>query len=268
MKISIITPSFNQGLYIRRAIDSVIDQRGDFELEYLVIDAFSEDGTVEILKDYEERLRGNENVIFRFLVEKDNGQSEGINKGVDLVSGDIVAYLNADDYYNRNALQKVAYFFRVHRDLYWAFGKCHIVNKEGKIIRKWITRYKNFFLSRYSYTKLLMENFISQPSTFWRIELSKELGLLNESEHLCMDYEYWLRIGLKYKPGYIDEYLSYFCVRNQSKGYLNYEDQFNQGYKYAKLYAKKYGKNWPIWIHQLNVYKIIGLYKIMRWLKK
>ena len=86
--ISIVTPSYNQGMYIRETIESVLSQSGDFELEYIIIDGGSTDNTLEILKSYDDR--------FIWISEPDKGQTDAINKGLARASGDILAFLNSD----------------------------------------------------------------------------------------------------------------------------------------------------------------------------
>lgn len=256
MKISIITPSYNQAQFIERTILSVLDQ--DYpDLEYIVMDGGSTDGTVEILKKYSDRI------IWKS--EKDNGQSDAINKGLKMATGDIVAYLNSDDTYEPGTFQKVADFFENNKDAKWVTGKCKIINEKDEEIRKPITFYKNLLLKKFSYAKLLSENFISQPATFWKREIHAEMGFLDENEHFCMDYEFWLRIGQKYSPDIIPEYLANFRYYNESKSGNVNKKQFQDEIRIAK----KFGLNFPlsIFIHKINYGKIILLYKIFSFLK-
>lgn len=256
MKISIITPSYNQASFIERTILSVFNQNYP-DLEYIIIDGGSTDGTLSILKKYSDRI------IWKS--EKDNGQSDAINKGLRMATGDIVAYLNSDDTYEPGALQKVTDFFQTNPDQKWVYGKCKIINKNDQKIRKLITFYKNLLLKKYSYSKLLSENFISQPATFWKKELLQEVGYFNEDEHFCMDYEYWLRIGQKYPAGVINEYLANFrYYANSKSGGVN-KKQFQDELRIAKKFSQ--GKIWPIILHEINYYKIIGIYNFLNLLK-
>ena len=102
LKLSIITPSFNQGVFIKETIDSILSQ-GYAQLEYIVVDGGSTDNTVEILKSYGDKIK--------WVSEKDNGQADAINKGLKMATGDIVAFINSDDYYLPNALHAVNDFF-------------------------------------------------------------------------------------------------------------------------------------------------------------
>ena len=195
MRFSIVIPSFNQGKYIEQTIKSILNQKGDFEVECLVMDGGSTDETMDILKKYDDRIT--------WVSEQDKGQSDAINKGWQRVTGDIVAYLNSDDIYNPGTFQKVADYFTQYPDKMWLYGKARIVDEYDGEIRKWITAYKNFLLRKYSYSKLLTENFITQPAVFLRKEVILEAGLLDENHHLVMDYEYWLRVGERYDAGMI-----------------------------------------------------------------
>jgi len=260
MKISIITPSFNQAEFIERTILSVLDQNYP-DLEYIVMDGGSTDGTVEILKKYADKI------IWRS--EKDNGQSDAINKGLRMATGEIAAYLNSDDTYAPGTFEKVAKFFENPPagglEKKWVYGKCKIINTKNREIRKPLTAYKNLLLKNYSYPKLLSENFISQPATFWKREIHSELGFFNENEHYCMDYEFWLRLGQKYPAGVISDYLANFrYYANSKSGGVN-KKQFQDELRLAK----KYGNGHPlsIFLHKLNYYKITGIYWILNTLK-
>jgi glycosyltransferase involved in cell wall biosynthesis len=257
MKISVITPSFNQAQFIERTVQSVLSQ--DYpNVEYIVMDGGSTDGTIEVLKKYSDKI------IWKS--EKDNGQSDAINKGLKIATGDIVAYLNSDDTYEPGALKKVADFFENHQEKKWVLGKCRIINANDQEIRKPITFYKNLFLKRYSYGKLLAENFICQPAVFWKRELLNEIGYLNENEHFCMDYEYWLRIGKAYEPGFIDDNLANFRYYSTSKSGSVNKKQFADELRIAKKYAQ--GRIFPIVLHKINYYKITLIYALIRILVK
>ncbi len=255
-KISIITPSYNQGKFIEKTILSILNQ--DYKnFEYIIMDGGSTDKTLEILKKYDDKI------IWKS--EKDNGQSNAINKGLKMATGDIMAYLNSDDTYEPNTFKKVAEFFQNNPDKKWVYGKCKIINEKDQEIRKWITAYKNLLLKNYSYKKLLTENFISQPATFWRKELLDEIGYLNEKEHFCMDYEYWLRIGQKYDAGVINDYLANFRYYSNSKSGSVNKKQFQDELRLAKKYNQ--GKIWPILLHEINYRKIVSIYRLLNLFK-
>jgi len=257
LKVSIITPSYNQGKFIGRTIDSILNQSYK-NIEYIVMDGGSTDETVRILKKYSNKI------IWKS--KKDNGQSEAINKGLKMASGEIVAFLNSDDTYEPEAIAKVVNFFQNNPKIKWVYGKCRIVDENDIEIRKPITLYKNFLLKKYNYRILLTENYISQPATFWRKNLHDEIGYLNEREHYTMDYEFWLRIGKKYKAGVINDYLANFRMYSSSKSGSLVNPQFKDELRIAKKFSQ--GDKLPIFFHKLNYYKITGIYRLMAKVKR
>ncbi|PKP35105.1 MAG: glycosyltransferase [Bacteroidetes bacterium HGW-Bacteroidetes-17] len=253
MKISIITPSFNQADYIDQTIKSVLSQRGDFKVEMIVVDGGSNDGTIEILKRY-----GSDIV---WVSEKDKGQADAINKGIELCTGDIIGWLNSDDIYLENSFQKISSFFNSNVKCEWLFGKCKIIDVKNDEIRSFITKYKNYYLSKYSYKRLLIENFISQPAVFFRKSLFNKVGCLNIHFNYAMDYDLWLRFGKQADPYFINDYLSAFRIHTDSKGEQNYKHQFKEEYKIATVYTQS--KIIKLF-HWLNIWKIILAYKLIK----
>jgi glycosyltransferase involved in cell wall biosynthesis len=254
LKISIIIPSYNTAQFIEETIQSVLNQNFS-PLECIVIDGGSSDSTLDILKKYEGRLI--------WISEKDRGQSDAINKGLKLASGDIVAYICADDVYEGDCFQKVANFFDQNPTAKWVYGKCKIINENGLEIRKPITWYKYFWQRRYSYTRLLVLDFIAQPAVFWRKELVDEIGLFDINARLVMDYEYWLRAGGKYNPGFIDDYLASFRVHSQSRSSVNFSAAAREALSVARTYAKKEKRNFLIPLQCLNYLSVIVGYSIL-----
>ncbi|MDD2487249.1 MAG: glycosyltransferase family 2 protein [Candidatus Gracilibacteria bacterium] len=267
MKISIITPSFNQAEFIERTIRSVITQSGDFDLEYIIMDGLSTDGSVDIISDYKSAIDNGDieirckSIDFIWKSEKDSGQSDAINKGLEISTGDIVTYLNSDDTYEQGTLDIVSKTLGAS-DNKWCYGKCRIIDRYDREIRKMITSYKNLLGSKYSYPKLLSENFICQMTVFWKREAMSEVGLFDINEHLCMDYEYWLRLGKRYDPVFIDRYLSNFRFYQTSKSGSRFAMQFKDELRLAEKYAMgKYRIS--LILHKFNYYKIVLSYKIL-----
>jgi len=207
-KISIITPSLNQGDFIEQTILSVLSQ--DYpNLEYLVMDGGSSDTTLGILKKYAAKVT--------WISEADQGQTDAINKGLRRATGAIVGYLNADDLLLPGTLKKIAQAFINHPKSCWVTGKCRIVDEENNEIRRPITVYKNMLLGLHSFTLLLMTKYVSQPATFWRRESLESIGYLDENLRYVMDYEYWLRLYSKSPPVFLSEYLAAFKIHQSSK---------------------------------------------------
>lgn len=253
MKISIITPSYNQGKFIEDTINSVLSQEGNFTLELIVIDGGSDDETIEILKKYSDRIK--------WISEKDNGQADAVNKGLKMATGDIIGWLNSDDLYLENTLNIVSEYFKSYKHCQWLFGKCKIINKDGKDTRSFNTRYKDYHVVRYTHRKLLIENFISQPAVFFRRSLIDETGILNVSYQYAMDYDLWLRFAKNSRPCIINEYLSAFRQHNESKSENSYFKQFREEYTIAKIHTNSMLIKI---LHRLNIGKILFVYLFMK----
>ncbi len=253
IKVSVITPSYNQAHFIEETIKSVLSQKGDFELEYIVMDGGSTDGTVDILKKYGNKIK--------WVSEKDKGQADGINKGWKIATGNIIAYLNSDDAYEPGAIQAAVDVFKKHPEIGWVYGKCRIVDENGKNVRGFIKWYRHAIGRNYSYNMLLTENFVAQPTVFLRKKIIDDMGYLDANQHLVMDYEYWLRIGRKYKAMFINKYISRFRIYKQSKSGSMFVRQFREELNVAKKYAQ--GNKWLIFVHTFNFYKITISYRII-----
>jgi glycosyltransferase involved in cell wall biosynthesis len=228
VKISIITPSFNQGSFIERTIASVLAQRGDFELEYLVVDAGSTDATLSVLRRYEGRLR--------YVSEPDRGQCNAINKGLRMTSGEVVAWLNSDDAYEPGALAAVAEVFR--SGALWCFGMCRIIDERDREIRRAITRYKTAQSRRYGIRRLLGRNFISQPAIFFRRDLIAQVGGLDEDLHLAMDYDLTLRFARVATPVFVPRPLATFRWHGDSKTAARYRAGGWEAFRIACRHAR------------------------------
>lgn len=252
-KISIVTPSLDQGEFIEETILSVLSQDYPY-LEYLVMDGGSRDGTLKVLEKYSGRIK--------WISEPDKGQTNAINKGLRLTDGAIVGYLNADDALLPGSLWKVADVFVRHPGAMWAVGRCRIVDGKNNEIRKPITKYKNLLLKLGGFPLLVMTNYISQPSTFWRRDALETVGFLDESLHYVMDYDYWLKLYSQYSPIFIPDYLSSFKIHPSSKttstGHRNvYIDE-------EKRVIRRYtNSRWLLLLHDLHRLFMTGTYSIV-----
>ena len=248
-QISIITPSFNQAKFIEETLLSVLDQNYP-NLEYIVIDGGSTDGTLNILEKYKDRLV--------WISEPDLGQANAINKGLKQAGGDVVAFLNSDDLYLPGTLDAVGQYFSTNPHASWLTGFCRNTDENGREIRKFIRLYKNLWLNfGNNYQSLLVLNFISQPSTFWRHAVMRDVGYLNEELHYTLDYEYWLRIGKKHKLHILHQNLSSFRIHSHSKSGTTTHLQFDEELDVAR----KYTNNLSIWLHKLHCIATMAVYK-------
>ncbi len=253
-KVTIVTPSLNQRSFIERAVRSVLDQRGDFDLEYLVHDGGSTDGSLEVLRAFEGRLR--------LFVEPDTGQSNAINKGLRAATGDIVGWLNSDDLLYPGALARVAEAFRARPDLAWLHGRCEIVDEHDRPIRRWVSAYKDFRCRRFSRRSLLVENYVSQMTVFWRRSAMERVGYLDESMRYSFDYDYWLRLSALGDPVYLPDRIAAFRWYAASKSGSSFERQFAEDQEAFRRHAPAGAL---LRAHKrMRTAQIVGAYRLMR----
>lgn len=201
MKISIVTPSFNQGMFIEQTIQSVRDQNHG-AVEHIVVDGGSTDGTVEVLRRYPH---------LRWLSEKDKGQSDALNKGFRMATGDIVAWLNSDDWYEPNVLGDIDRYFSAHPECMILYGDITFVDKQGN-------RLYSIAGGTVSYDRLVAcPDSVRQPSTFWRRSLLDESGGVDPGLHIVMDFDFFLRIGRGRRFHYLPRNLSYYRCYDENK---------------------------------------------------
>lgn len=179
MKVSIITPSFNQGEFIGRTLQSVALQTGA-EIEHVVFDGGSTDDTVEVLRNF--------NPPVRWVSEHDNGQTDAVNKGIRATDGDIIGWLNSDDIYYPGAVAKVVRYFEEHPETDVVYGMADHVDKQDVPFEAYPTE-------PWVFDRLMETCFICQPALFFRRRVVERHGCFDESLNYCMDYEYWLRLG-------------------------------------------------------------------------
>jgi glycosyltransferase involved in cell wall biosynthesis len=177
-KISVITPSYNQADYLEETILSVLNQSYP-NLEYILIDGGSTDGSLDIIRKYEDRLA-------YWVSEHDDGQTAALNKGFRKATGDVVGYLNSDDIYLPDGLARVGAEFR-RPDCHWLSGTCLFFNESGTMHHE--RRQPPRFRARW-----FDHCWISQPAVFWKRSLFAQHGLLDETLHYCMDYDFWMRL--------------------------------------------------------------------------
>ena len=181
MKVSVVTPCYNSDKTIKATIQSIQEQTYP-HIEHIVMDGGSSDGTVTIARAHEPRIH--------VYSERDRGQSDAINKGWRLATGDILTWLNADDQYFPDTINRAVRYFEANPEAMWLYGNVAFIDSTGAPFQM---RHNN---AKWDYTRLLQQgNFIPQPSTFLRREVIEEFGYLREDLHYVMDHEYWLRIG-------------------------------------------------------------------------
>jgi glycosyltransferase involved in cell wall biosynthesis len=187
-RVAVVTPSYNQGRFLQRTIDSVLGQNYP-NLDYIVMDGGSTDESVEVLRSYGDCVR--------WVSEADRGQTHAINKGFAQVKGDICAYLNSDDTYVPGAIEHAVRHFLTHPDCDMIYGKAHVIDENDRILGDYNT-------ADYTFERLMEDCCISQPAAFWRSRIAEKVGPFDEALHFSMDYDYWMRID---RAGGIIEYL-------------------------------------------------------------
>jgi glycosyltransferase involved in cell wall biosynthesis len=215
LKISVVTPSYNQASFLEQTIHSVLDQ--DYpNLEYIIIDGGSTDGSIDIIRNYETQLA-------HWVSEKDKGQSDAINKGFRRASGEILAWLNSDDCYLPGTLERVADFFSSHPAVDLVYGDLLLIDGSGKAVGiRRVVPY-NYTLALYGLST------VPQPSAFFRRRSLGVVGLLDEELHYQMDTEFFLRFGKRgLNVKHLPVPLAMFRLHAQSKTVSEYHDKVQQ----------------------------------------
>lgn len=178
--VTIVTPSYNQGRFLEATLKSVLEQ--DYpNIEYLVVDGASTDDSVDIIKRYADRLAW-------WVSEKDSGQSEAINKGLQRAHGEFVGWLNSDDVYQPGAVSAAVAAFRSHPEAGVVYGDALSIDADGKPF--------NIMRARpYSVADLMSFNIICQPAAFMRRSVLEQVNYLNPAYHLLMDNLLWMNMG-------------------------------------------------------------------------
>ena len=227
MKLSIVTPSFNQGKFLEQTIRSVLDQ-GYEPLEYIIIDGGSTDESVEVIRRYEQHLA-------YWVSEKDEGQPHAINKGLARATGDIVAYINSDDLYLPGAFRAAVDYFRTHPSCEWLCGDTVYFEVEGGPTRPIRT-----VLPASAAQCLSWDYKAPQPGMFWRRELLKE-GFQNRWRY-CFDHELYVRLLLaghscEHLPVTVAAYRLHASSKTVAEGNL-FDKEFDE---IAEIYEPQLG---------------------------
>ena len=214
--LSIVTPSYNQERFIEETIKSVISQEGDFNIDYIIVDGKSTDGSVEIIRKYDTLLKQGKwpvkcrGINYRWVSEPDDGQSDAIAKGFRMAEGDVLAWLNSDDVYLSGTLQKVVNYFSNHTDAVFVYGNTYFIDEEGKVIGEALAE-------PFDFLKMAVRTLFSQQSSFMKKKAYDDSGGLDTSLRYVMDYDLWVRMAKKYKLDCMPEFLALFRLQEKSK---------------------------------------------------
>ena len=223
-KISVITPTLNCSRFIRQCIESVIAQ-GYEHFEHVIVDGESGDCTVDILREYPH---------LKWISEPDEGEADALNKGLKIASGDIIGWLNADDWYMDGTFSKVAEVMDPSRGVHAVYGHTTFVDE----IRN--ERYAKETAAELTLGDVFMrwwhDRHPRQPSIFYSRQLMDDVGLYNDKLHYSIDLEYWLRVVVRYKFHFIDREFSCARLRGESKSEGNGAEQIRHHWKIALPY--------------------------------
>jgi len=225
MKISIIIPTYNCGQYLKKAIESVLNQPYENK-ELIVIDGGSNDETIKILKSYGEKIK--------WLSEKDNGQADAINKGFKVATGEIIAWLNADDYYEPNVFEIIISKFIKDKEVVLVYGNCNSVSKDKVKI--------NIPPQKMTVRKMINEgNFIYQPASFYRTQTMKNVDFIDDKLEYLMEYDLFIKLLKTGSSVYINKTLANFVIReDQKSNSKNMVSMDNELFRISKKYGGSY----------------------------
>jgi len=203
-RLTLVTPSYNQAQYLEATILSVLEQ--DYpHLEWMIVDGGSTDGSVDIIRKYEKHLAW-------WVSEKDRGQPDAINKGLERATGDLFAFLNSDDLYTPGTLKAVGEAFSADPSLTMLLGRCRYVSEDGSLGDEYP------YVGDLSFDRFVADNLVPQPSLFLRMEVCRAVGFFDIRYDNAFDHDYWLRaMLLGHRIRGMDRLLSLYRLHDVSK---------------------------------------------------
>ena len=215
---SVITPSFNQAAFLKRTMDSVLSQ-GIPDMEYVVMDGGSTDGSADLIRSYSGRLSG-------WVSEKDRGQADAVNKGAARTSGEVIGWLNSDDLFLPGAARKALEFLASHPDVDAVYGDVLSIDGKGELMN--VMRF-----APYSAEDLMTFRVISQPGVFFRRSAWERAGGLDLSYSYLLDHHLWLRMSAEGKFAYLPEPLAAARFHAGAKNRAHAGDFGREAYRLA-----------------------------------
>lgn len=248
---TIITPTFNYEKYLKECIQG-IESQSCRNWEHIFIDSYSNDKTMKILNSYKKR---NPHRVFIYRYPK-SGISNAFNQGIKHSRGKYLNFLGSDDILESEALQTV-YQKMKNSKFGWCYGNFKIINGQGKVIKK-----KQYRFEKFSYLNLQFHFYICHQTVFMKREMFNRYGLFRSDLKFNMDHEYWLRIGKKEKPLYIDKFLCRFRMDNTNIS----SDKLHQ-FKEKNIIFKEYGSPLNYWVLLPLRYLDFFIFKLWRYFK-
>ena len=234
VSISVVTCSYNQAEFLEATLRSVLDQNYP-NLEYIVIDGGSTDGSVEIIERYQHRLA-------YWVSEPDAGQTDALIKGFSRATGDVLAWLNSDDLYEPGTLHEVARHFDAHHDHRFVYGDATWVDRGGALLRSKREMPYNRFVWLYS------GNYMPQPSAFWRRDLYEQVGGLDAGFDLAMDADLWARFAEVTRPRHVRRPWSRMRYYPEQKNRRLRDISDSEGKRIEQRYGVRGRPSSPAWI--------------------
>jgi len=239
IKIGIVTPAYNQGQFIGQTIESILSQEGDFYIDYTIINDGSTDNTQSVIEKYDKLLKNGKwpikcrGISFRYKTRKNGGQPSAINEGLKMSTGDILAWMNSDDYYLPGVFEKVAKTFESDTELDFIYGDCQKIYENKKIS-------STFPKPRPDETlESLKARGNSFELNFFTKRILEKVGYLDESLHYCMDLDMWFRIFEKGKTAYLPVTIASFRIWSNSKTTTSQREFAKE----REVIRKRYGGN-------------------------
>lgn len=231
-KISIVIPSFNKAEYIERTLSSIFIQHYP-NLEIIIMDGGSRDGTLKIIKKYADEYPQ----IIRYQSKKDKGQWDAINRGFRMAKGKIMAYINADDEYLPGAFSEIEKMYRANVDSLWFAGRGRVIDGNGLRIAKLSTYYKNILLFINHKSLIMIVNYLMQPSVFITKNAWKRFGPYIGYKNFVLEYDLWLKISKLKMPVITNKYLSSFRIEPNTISASSSKDLLEQDEKILEKYT-------------------------------
>lgn len=205
--VSIITPSYNHAQFIEATICSVVEQ--DYpNLEYIIIDGGSTDGSAEIIRGWAERYPAR---LVDWVSEPDRGQTDAINKGFARARGEILAWLNSDDTYQPGAISQAVRYLKEHPEVGLVYGDANLIDQSGEVIGKFPARQTDYRRLRRGYVH------IPQQAAFFPADLWRKVGPLDPTFYFAMDYDLWVRLAHQAPVHYVPQLWANFRLHSQGK---------------------------------------------------
>ena len=245
-KVSIITPSFNQGQFLEASIRSVLGQ--DYpNIEYIVVDGGSKDNSVEVIKKYQDRL-------VWWVSEKDKGHADALNKGFARATGEILAWLNSDDIYFPSAVSEAVAILQSRPEVGMVYGDADLIDDSGETVGQ-------FGSKQTSYRQMLRGSVhIPQATTFFRTDVWKKVGPLDLSLFFSFDYDLWVRIAKVSQVLYVPKRWAKFRIHGAGKTIIN-DDRC---YPDMLRVLEREGGSWLSWLRLRMITRKI-LYSWLPW---